>query len=107
MLVGTLMLEARGKVPTWQPFLLLGDASYSIYLWQIFPLQFCFVGARLLHLPVGLAAMAAFIGAIGGGIVAYLLIERPLLRLFHRRRTATRHHHPRRPVMTLVAAVAF
>jgi exopolysaccharide production protein ExoZ len=86
MLVGTLILEARGRVPTWRPFLLLGDASYSIYLWQIFPLQCCFVLARLLHLPMAPMAVVAFIGAIGGGIIAYLLIERPLLKFFHRRR---------------------
>ncbi|MFA6113722.1 MAG: acyltransferase [Sphingomonas sp.] len=82
-----LFLESRGSVPTWRALRLLGDASYSIYLWQLFPLLVIFrLGA---HFPVPLAILAivTIIAALGGGILAYLLIEQPLRRIFHRRRT--------------------
>lgn len=82
-----LFFETRGRgIPRWRPLELLGDASYSIYLWQYFALEACFlVGARL-HLPIAITAGAALVTAIGGGIVAYWLIERPLLDALRRRR---------------------
>ncbi len=52
ILMAVLFFEGRGAgIPEWRPLRLLGDASYSIYLWQIFPLQFCAVVAARLHLP--------------------------------------------------------
>lgn len=83
-----LVFEQRGAgIPEWRPLRLLGDASYSIYLWQVFPLQFCFIIGARLGLPIGLVAAIAFVAAIGGGILAYLLLERPLLKALHRRQT--------------------
>ncbi|WEJ98446.1 MAG: acyltransferase [Candidatus Sphingomonas phytovorans] len=88
ILAAVLFFEARGAgIPKWRPLLLLGDASYSIYLWQIFPLQFVFVLGQRLNVPPAILAIIASLAAIGGGILAYLLLERPLLALFHRQRT--------------------
>jgi exopolysaccharide production protein ExoZ len=88
ILMAVLLCEARGAgIPKWRPLLLLGDASYSIYLWQVFALQFVFVLGRHFHISPTLLAITASLGAIGGGIIAYLLIERPLLAALHRRRT--------------------
>jgi len=87
IVAAVLFLEARGWVPTWRPLLLLGDASYSIYLWQVFPLLLTSrLGARF-PVPPGILVAATVLVALGGGVMAYFLIERPLLRFFHRRRT--------------------
>jgi exopolysaccharide production protein ExoZ len=37
ILVGALAIERRGAIGRW-PLLLIGDASYSLYLVQIFPI---------------------------------------------------------------------
>jgi exopolysaccharide production protein ExoZ len=58
---------------------LLGDASYSIYLFHLYPMKY--VGVKALHvtsLPV-LVALGT-----GGGVLLYLLVERPLQRLVKR-----------------------
>lgn len=89
LVMAVLVFEARGRgIPRWRPLELLGDASYSIYLWQFFALQGCFVAGARLHIPLAITAAAALITAIGGGIAAYWLIERPLLAALRRRRTA-------------------
>ena len=87
VVAAVLLLESRGSVPTWRPLRLLGDASYSIYLWQLFPLPVIFRLGAYFAIPLGVLAVATVVAALGGGVVAYFLIERPLLRLFHRRRT--------------------
>ena len=87
IVAAVLFLETRGSIPTWRPLLLLGDASYSIYLWQVFPLLLVFRLGAYFAIPLGVLAVATVVAALGGGVVAYFLIERPLLRLFHRRRT--------------------
>lgn len=87
VVMAVLFFEVRGRgIPRWRPLELLGDASYSIYLWQFFALQTCFVVGPRLHAPVAVTAAAALVTAIGGGIAAYWLIERPLLDALHRRR---------------------
>jgi exopolysaccharide production protein ExoZ len=86
IVAAVLFLEGRGIIPRWRPLLLLGDASYSIYLWQLFPLLFVFrLGSRF-HVAPPVLAVVTILVALAGGVIAYLLIERPLLRLFHRRR---------------------
>lgn len=88
MLMAVLFFETRdGGVPKWRPLLLLGDASYSIYLWQVFPLLACFTVGDHFGVPTVITALAAFATMIVGGIAAYFLLERPLLRILHRRRT--------------------
>ena len=66
-----------------RPFRLLGDASYSIYL-----TQFCTIAPAaavlnsVLHGPAQkiVATIALIAVAVGGGLVAYALVERPLTR---------------------------
>ncbi len=66
-----------------RPFRILGDASYSIYL-----TQFCTIAPAatvvnsVLHSAAEkvLATVALIAVAIGGGLVAYALVERPLSR---------------------------
>jgi exopolysaccharide production protein ExoZ len=87
IVAAVLFLESRGSVPTWRPLRLLGDASYSIYLWQLFPLLVIFRLGAYFSVPLGILAVVSIIAALVGGILAYLLIEQPLRRMFHRRRT--------------------
>ncbi len=87
LLVGVLTLERRGGgIPNWRIPRLLGDASYSIYLWQFFAVA----AARFAQVRFGLPEQAApifiFCTGLVGGIVAYFLVERPLLKLFARRK---------------------
>jgi exopolysaccharide production protein ExoZ len=69
IVAGALALESGRAVRKVQPFLLIGDASYSIYLAHLFPIALeRFVWAKL-GVPVeGLLPVAAFIGiAVVGG----------------------------------------
>jgi exopolysaccharide production protein ExoZ len=85
MVAGALAIEAGREVRRVQPFLLIGDASYSIYLAHLFPIALeRFAWARLGLPAEGFLAATAFIGVslLGGalaGIACYLLIERPML----------------------------
>ena len=87
---GALVLEARwgGRVPQW--LLLLGDASYSIYLTHAFVVPLLGAGwlGTVLMRPerafaVGLAGLVLSCGA---GVACYLLVELPMLEWFRLRR---------------------
>jgi exopolysaccharide production protein ExoZ len=67
-------------------FRLLGDASYSIYLWHTLALSVTTKLAAKLHLAATLAIPLHFATGIAVGLLAYFAIERPLIRYFHRRR---------------------
>lgn len=86
---GVVGLEAADRLvaPRW--LRTLGDASYSLYLWHVLILAAVgrFVLSRLPDNPVvhGLALIATFGVVLVGSLVAYRLVERPLLRLFRGR----------------------
>ena len=65
----------------------LGNASYSIYIWQVSAILFA--GAVAANAGMGPAATFATIMAccVGGGLVSYHLIEKPLMALLRRPRT--------------------
>lgn len=60
---------------------LLGDASFSIYLTHMYWIGLCWAVASRLGIGTGPYFAVAVSGAIVGGVVAYRLVERPLLRL--------------------------
>ncbi len=86
---GVVGLEATDRLvaPRWLQT--LGDASYSLYLWHVLILAAMgrFLLARLPDNAVvhGLALVFTFAVVIVGSLIAYRLIERPLLRLFRGR----------------------
>ncbi|MEZ5875697.1 MAG: acyltransferase [Hyphomicrobiales bacterium] len=58
IVAGALSIEATRRVEKAQPFLLLGDASYSIYLAHMFPSRcFASAGTRLAYLSMVLAPL--------------------------------------------------
>jgi peptidoglycan/LPS O-acetylase OafA/YrhL len=76
---GGVALEAAGRGRPWPWLERLGDASYSIYL--IHPLVLA-AFARVFGAPTPwLFVPVAMALAIGSGVAARLLIEKPLLKL--------------------------
>jgi peptidoglycan/LPS O-acetylase OafA/YrhL len=91
---GLALLEARQNRAGWPKVLLfLGDASYSIYLGHLYAVIAFRVLWEHAHLPAqGLTWGLIFVGLcmVTGmlvGIALHLAVERPVARLFKRRRT--------------------
>jgi exopolysaccharide production protein ExoZ len=81
---GALILEPSARLRPSRFALLLGDASYSIYLAHPFAQRiwyFVFGAVIGTETPatVALYVVTAIVAGIGGGIVSYVLIEKPLL----------------------------
>lgn len=62
-----------------RPFVLLGEASYSLYLLHSFVIERAFDDTS--HLPHGFRVMICIAAAIGASLIAYLMIESPARRL--------------------------
>jgi exopolysaccharide production protein ExoZ len=76
---GVLALERRGGIPRSRLLLLLGNASYSIYLTNVFIIA---AASRVLgKVSVPLYLVAAVVAVLAGGVVFWHLIERPLTHL--------------------------
>jgi peptidoglycan/LPS O-acetylase OafA/YrhL len=93
MLAGLATLERTGRlgIHGWLAF--AGDASYSIYLTHINLEGVLLKIATKLHLNAMLGPQLVFFivlaGTVGAGCVAYVLVERPLMRLLRGRRRET------------------
>ncbi|PLK27554.1 acyltransferase [Novosphingobium sp. TH158] len=75
-----LWLEQTGRLPRWRWAMLLGDASYSIYLCQFFVLL-AFAGLELrLGAPPMLRLPFVLAGGIALGLVVHFAFERPVHR---------------------------
>jgi exopolysaccharide production protein ExoZ len=87
LLVAVLILERRpGGIPEWRIPRLIGDASYSIYLCQVFAMMAWSALQTRNGLPRSIEPIAIFVTGTIGGIAVWRLVERPLLALFSRRR---------------------
>ena len=86
---GALSLEGGGRMAVFPPLKLLGDASYSIYLAHGLALSLVFrlIGGLGLPFAAQLALAAPF--AVLAGLACYVLVERPLLTVFHGRRRSS------------------
>jgi len=74
-------LEKPARFARWTPFVLLGDASYALYLSHTATLPVAFkIVSRFVHQPVP-ALMILVVIAIVVGIFTHLLIEKPLGRM--------------------------
>ena len=80
---GALMIERAARARPSRLLLMLGDASYSIYLAHPFAQRVLLIAVNR---TVGLVAvsptfyvLSAFVVGVAGGVVCHFLIERPLL----------------------------
>lgn len=84
IIVGAVLSERRFRWTFAKPALLLGDASYAIYLLHsavislIAQLHFKYFGTQTSQVPL---FFSVFCFAVIAGVVAHLLVERPLLSL--------------------------
>jgi exopolysaccharide production protein ExoZ len=78
VVAGAVTIEARRGMPTVPPLLVLGDASFSIYLVNVFVVAA--VWRLMERAPVPLYCTAAMIATAVIGIVFWRAVERPLTR---------------------------
>jgi peptidoglycan/LPS O-acetylase OafA/YrhL len=88
LLAGLAKLEASGKLPVPSFLILIGDASYSIYLTHENFLGTLLKLVRKIRLYELIGAQASYllvlVGAVALGQVAYLIIEKPLINFLRR-----------------------
>lgn len=93
IVASALIVESAGCAVTWRPLILIGDASYAIYLTHTILFDMLGVSSdRWLHLPTpkdSTIVMLAYLAvAIVTGIVVHLMVEKPMLRVIRRKRGA-------------------
>lgn len=106
LLIGVLALESRGAVRRFRPVELCGDSSYSIYLWHGIAVSVAAMVVARAGLPPLIGVALAFSGGIAGGILSFIILERPVMRWFRRRRVrpATRPTIGSEPVVPTLAS---
>jgi exopolysaccharide production protein ExoZ len=86
IVIGALALERHGAIGRHPLLLMVGDASYSLYLVQILPIALLRFLWHSLKLPVHgwlwaiLFVASCMLGAVLAALVSYNMIERPSLR---------------------------
>ncbi|MCJ8054775.1 acyltransferase [Shinella curvata] len=80
LVYGTVALEKHGGIAGLPLPVMLGDASYSIYLWHTFAISVAAKAAILLGLSPAIAFVLCVCAGTALGIAGYHLIEQPLLR---------------------------
>jgi exopolysaccharide production protein ExoZ len=92
LVCGAVSLEQHGPVPNWRPLQALGDASYSIYLIHGLAISAAIRLLAMIGLSApGLTFAVAIVVGIAAGLVAYQLVEKPLMRVF---KTGLGAHRP-------------
>lgn len=86
LVTGAVSFESHGAIPRWRPLALLGDASYSLYLVHGLAISAALRLTRYVVAPPAMVFTVSIIAGLAGGLVCYLLIERPLIGLFKRLR---------------------
>jgi exopolysaccharide production protein ExoZ len=90
MVLGAVVLEKHGKLPPLPWVGKLGDASYSIYLFQYFAIEPVLKLVTKLHLPgmpaFILAMVLGITGSVAFGLAAHYVLDRPILRWLSRSR---------------------
>lgn len=82
ILVGILAEERHAPLPRIRKLKLLGDASYSIYLWHLFVVAAVF---RVFGVAPPVFAFS-IIGGVAVGLVSFWMIEKPSIAFLDRRR---------------------
>lgn len=82
LVAGVLALEGKRPIAGRRIPLLLGDASYSIYIWHTLAISVTSKLGSALALPAFVTIPLNVIGGTIVGLIAYFVVERPLRRLF-------------------------
>jgi exopolysaccharide production protein ExoZ len=83
LVTGAVALEQAGPLPRWRPLRALGDASYSVYLVHGLAVSAIWRLAQMAGLDdPALLFAASLAGGVAAGLVAYQVVERPMMRLF-------------------------
>lgn len=80
LVCGAAALDRDGTVRLFRLPALLGDASYSIYLWHTFAISVSAKAGGMLGLPPALVFTVSVLSGVLAGLCGYYLVERPLLR---------------------------
>lgn len=94
IVAGVGFFERARTVATWPWLLLLGDASYSIYLWHFPTNTFWDRLAQIMHAPDWLAVIIMIAGGVAFGIAAHLLIEKPIREWLRKRKRGSQPVSP-------------
>jgi exopolysaccharide production protein ExoZ len=79
LIAGLVGLELRGRMRESRPLALLGDASYSIYLFHLIPIGIS--EFWLPQLPALASVSLLMVSGVTFGVMVHLTVERPLLRV--------------------------
>ncbi|MCA1442715.1 acyltransferase [Ensifer sp. IC4062] len=79
LVLGVLSVEARGYIPSLQLPKLLGNASYSIYIWHTFAISVVAKAASMARTDAWIAMAISVLSGTVIGIAGYTILERPLL----------------------------
>ncbi|MEZ4715901.1 MAG: hypothetical protein R2851_07415 [Caldilineaceae bacterium] len=94
VVLGTASVELLHHVPWPRPLVFLGDASYSIYLTHVMFFNVFLMGAtvlgQLVRIDSTVLMWSMLIGAVAGGCVVYLYLEKPLIALLRRKLVSRR-----------------
>ncbi|MGF6258866.1 acyltransferase family protein [Ensifer sp. LBL] len=78
LVLGTLALEAQGWFRPRRLPMMLGDASYSIYLWHTFAISVVVKACGMIGIGPLASGLLAIAAGTALGVLAYVLIEKPL-----------------------------
>lgn len=84
--------ECKGMLRDWRFFRLLGDASYSIYLFHFVPIFLTDTFLDQMETKPVVSFMLIFVPGVVGGLITYWTIERPIMRWYKRNK---QHFHQR------------
>lgn len=99
LLAGAVKLESAGRLPIPAALAFIGDASYSIYVTHV-SLEGAWLKVALKwhwpdHVGAGGSFMAVLVGTVALGCLAYVAVERPLLRALRGKPSGLRAKSPR------------
>jgi len=84
LVTGAVSIERAGPLPRWRALRLLGDASYSVYLIHGLAISATVRALQMAGLEApALQSLASVAAGVAAGLLAYQLVEKPLMKLFH------------------------
>jgi exopolysaccharide production protein ExoZ len=95
LVAGAISIEKHGAVPSMRPLQALGDASYSLYLVHGLAISAVFRAMQMAGLSQPLLLFAgSIVAGVIAGLLAYQLVEKPMMKLFKTGMAAKRDRAP-------------